>query len=152
MFFALLLVSVAPSLTGDWHVLYLGRTGNLHSVSFIDNSSVQRHGDVVRFWEDQRFNQGVGNQRFHINRLVSLKEVDCVERKVRELTSEGFSDSEFTMDMEPSGKWAYAVPDTNEYGKIDHVCHGKWEKESVDRDRWTKALFRAMDERWPETP
>jgi hypothetical protein len=149
MFLVLFLVSAAPSVIGDWRFLYLGRTGNLHSVSFIDDSSVQRHGGIVRYWEDERFNQEVGNDRFRVNRLVALKEVNCTERKVRELASSGYLNSEFSIDMQPLGKWEYAVPDTNEYGKIDHVCHGKWGDKSVDRDRATQGLFRAMDERWP---
>ena len=75
---ALLLAAAPPAPTGDWVPFDVPQ---LSEAAFYDRGSVERDGDLVRFWI--RWNPADEATTFHEARLFS--EIDCRQRTVRRL-------------------------------------------------------------------
>ena len=141
-----LLLSASQAKAGDWRFFYIGRADKTNAVMFIDVQSLQRRGQLIRYWVDVRLSHTRGTGRYQFNRTLSLEEVDCAERKFRTLSSNVYMGTDFRLDMEPSGKWEYAAPDTNKNGQISKLCAGKWGDKGLDRDRAATAVFEGMEQ------
>lgn len=141
---SLLFLGAAPAVAADWHFENAGTAEARYFVIFIDASTVQRHGNLVRYWIDERFSKSSGDGSIQANRFVQFQEADCSEHKRRIISENAYLDDVFVLDTQPEGKWEYQAPDTNGYGEIDRICARKWAVASVASDHLTDAARSAF--------
>jgi hypothetical protein len=121
-FLTIFLLSFSINGYCEWTVVDPDKDGT----GYIDFSTIKRISTTVRVWEmvDYKNTQSLGTMNY--NSVVSLREYDCSQERVRVLTSTYFSNSMGSgnpiKDFNKPTDWRFFPPRTVGSMKLDMLC------------------------------
>ena len=106
----------------EWTVVDLDKDGN----GYMDFSTIKRSSTSVRVWEllDFKNTQSLGS--IYYNSIVSFREYDCSQDRVRSLSSTYFSNTMGSgnpmKQLNQPSDWMYVLPKTVGAKKLNILC------------------------------
>lgn len=106
--------STASCLAADWSNIAQGA----NSTIFIDTSSIQRNGQIVRYWTRTENVKAKNGWKAD----VTLEESNCATGQKRYIQITIYREDGTIDTTSTAGEWRYAVPETIGYSVLQYVC------------------------------
>jgi hypothetical protein len=136
----LLMAIPSASLASDWHLAWIIKSPEQSALIFVDAETLHREGKLVRYWKDEWMDPPLGRAAVPFNRLRTLVEADCLERKFRSLANDAYYDEKPTLSL-GAIDWSFAGPDTANDHEIQKVCSRAWTKDAFDPSQVAKTML-----------